>query len=128
MYSENFKASVQYGDWKGTSAADDADQIRISSWLKENSHMEDNDFLVGVKVHVGENHGEHKDPVSVSFMVLPLKTGETVEKNIASANGPVEVKVVRIDMTVHEFLAFFKRVEVVFSRCKAFDGCEYREI
>ncbi|ELE2043508.1 hypothetical protein RDG78_004172 [Vibrio vulnificus] len=128
MHSVSFKASVQYDDWKGTCAADDADQTRISTWLKDNGHMEKSEFLVGVKMYVGENDGEHNDPVSVTFMILPLVAGETVEEKIASAQGPVGVKVVRLDMNAHEFLAFFKRFNVAFSRCKAFDGCEYVEI
>ncbi|HGS4438111.1 TPA: hypothetical protein ACMD15_003422 [Vibrio cholerae] len=128
MHINKFKASVQYNDWKGTSAADTADLKRFSSWLKEEGHIEENDFLVGIKVFVGENHGEHKDPVFVSFMVVPLKDGETVQQRIESANGAVEVKVIKIDMSINEFLSFFKRVEVALSACKEFDGCDYKEI
>ncbi len=33
MPTETFTASVQYNDWKGTSAADDADQNDAGEWL-----------------------------------------------------------------------------------------------
>ncbi|HCG7925592.1 hypothetical protein [Vibrio parahaemolyticus] len=128
MYSETFKASVQYGDWKGTCAADDADTVGASTWLKDNNHMSDDEFLIGVKMFAGENHGEHRDPVSVSFMILPLESGQTVEQKISTSDGPVEVKVVRVDMDIQEFFALFKRFEVALPRSKAFDGCEYTEI
>lgn len=128
MYSDTFKASVQYGDWKGTCAADDADDADASSWLKDNDYMKDNEFLIGVKMFAGENHGEHRDPVSVSFMILPLEKGQTVDQKIAASNGPVEVKVIRVDMGIQEFFALFKRFEVALPRSKVFDGCEYTEI
>lgn len=128
MHSVNFEASVQYNDWKGTCAADNADQVHISTWLKENGHMESNEFLLGVKMYAGESHGEHCDPVSVTFITLPIAEDQTVEDIIASTSGPLEVKVVQLDMTAHEFLSFFKRFNVAFTGCKAFDGCEYVNI
>ena len=35
MYVQTFKAGVQYGDWKGTSAADDSDQDRLYDWIEK---------------------------------------------------------------------------------------------
>ncbi|TQQ33357.1 hypothetical protein FLL66_05740 [Vibrio cholerae] len=128
MYSETFKASVQYDDWKGTCAADDADTVGASSWLKDNDHMSDDEFLIGVKMFAGENHGEHSDPVSVSFMILPLEPGQTVEQKIHASGGSVEVKVVRVDMDIQEFLALFKRFGVAISCSKEFEGCKYTEM
>lgn len=35
MTIERFRASVQYNDWKGSSAADNADKNGSSTWLKK---------------------------------------------------------------------------------------------
>ena len=38
MATDRFTATVQYGDWKGASAADNADQNDASDWLEANGH------------------------------------------------------------------------------------------
>jgi len=52
-----FKASVQYGDWKGTAAADNADPRGIHELLREKGLISKTDFLIGVHVYIGEIHG-----------------------------------------------------------------------
>jgi hypothetical protein len=65
--NEKFVASVQHGDFKGSSAADEQDVIGISSWLKKNKHIRDNETLVGVQMISGGNHREHRFPAGVIF-------------------------------------------------------------
>ena len=45
MATEKFIASVQYGDWKGTSAADGADRNGLRDWLEANGHKKSDEFL-----------------------------------------------------------------------------------
>ncbi|WP_085299237.1 hypothetical protein [Cognaticolwellia mytili] len=125
MYPEKFTASTQYNDWKGTSAADDADEIGMNEWLKKKGHKLDNEFLIGVKVFAGENHGEHKDPVSVEFLLVELAGFDTVEEKFKSTAGPVELKSVRVDMPIIEFLGLFKRFSIGLSRSEMLNGREY---
>lgn len=58
MTTSTFTASVQYNDWKGTSAADNADDRDLTTLLKAKKlYNPESDFLIGVRVWIGENHG-----------------------------------------------------------------------
>ena len=72
---EQFKASVQYNDLTGTSAADKADNISARKWLANKGFIKEDEFVVGISMSVGENHGTHQDPVYVTFLVTELKEG-----------------------------------------------------
>jgi len=43
--TETFNASVQYGDWKGTAAADRADQNDPDHWLEKSGKKNPDEFL-----------------------------------------------------------------------------------
>jgi len=124
MHAQTFKAGVQYGDWKGTSAADDSDQDRLYDWIEKANLKKEGEFLVGVDMYAGE----HKGDVSVKLLFFPLDGFDNVEAKIASTNGPVEVRVVRHDMPLQEFMGLFKRFNIAFSRHGIFEGQEFTEI
>lgn len=126
MTTDTFKASVRYNDWKGSSAADSADQNGASEWLRENGHINDGESLLGVKMFAGENHGVHKDPVFVEFLIATPGDYENVKAMIEGSTGPVEVRSVRVDMKLSEFFGLFKRFDVTFSRDSMLEGLEYR--
>jgi hypothetical protein len=115
MATEKFIASVQYGDWKGTSAADDADRNGIGDWLDTNGHKKPGEFLLGVSMFVGENHGVHEDPIYISFLLASLGDHDNVEAMIDSNHGPVNVRKVSVKIKLTEFFGLFKRFSVVFS-------------
>ena len=125
MTTGTFRASVQYNDWKGTSAADDADQNDSSEWLKENGHIEDGEFLLGVKMFSGENHGTHEDPVFVEFLIATPGDYDNVKTMIESSTGPIEVRSVRVEMGLTDFFGLFKRFDVTLSRDNMLEGLEY---
>ena len=125
MTIEKFRASVHYNDWKGTSAADSADKNGASEWLKENGHMENGEFLLGIKMFAGENHGTHKDPVFVEFLLATPGDFDNIKSMIASSNSPIEVRSVKIDMVLTEFFGLFKRFDVTLSSDSMLDGLEY---
>lgn len=120
-----FRASVQYNDWKGSSAADDADKNDASKWLKENGHIEDGEFLLGIKMFAGENHGTHEDPVYVEFLTATPGDYDNVKAMVESSTGPIEVRSVRVQMAVTEFFGLFKRFGVTLSRDSMLEGLEY---
>jgi hypothetical protein len=125
MTTGNFKASVQYNDWKGTSAADDADKKGASEWLKVNGHIEVGEFLLGIKMFAGENHGTHEDPVFVEFLITTPGDYDNVKSMLESSTGPIEVRSVRVEMTLIEFFGFFKRFDITLSRDGMLEGLEY---
>lgn len=126
MTIETFSASTQYNDWKGSSAADDADKIGASRWLKENGHMSETEFLVGVTIFAGESHGEHVDPVYVEFLIMAQGDYENARLEIERSSEHVEVRRVRIDLKLKEFFGLFKRFAITLSRGGMLEGLSYR--
>ena len=69
MHAEKFSASVQYGDLKGSAAADRADRGNADDWLKNNGLKQEGEFLLGITLYVGENHGKHEDLIYAEFLL-----------------------------------------------------------
>src|SRR5689334_6794245 len=109
MHTKPFKASVQYGDLKGTAAADRTDKATAENWLKDQKLMQDGESLLGIELWAGENHGKHKDPVSVTFLLATPGDHDNLKQMIESHNGPVLVRKVGVRMEIADFLGFFKR-------------------
>ena len=115
MPTTRFRASVQYGDWKGTSAADRAAKADADDWLEKNGHKQPGEFLLGVTMYAGESHGVHKDPVHVEFLLVTSGDHDTVKAMLDANPGPIMVKKVRAQMTLIEFFGLFKRFSVTLS-------------
>lgn len=126
MTTDIFRASVQYGDFKGTASADRADKNDASKWLSEQGLKQEHEFLVGITLFVGENHGAHEDPTHVNFLLADRGEHDTVKAAIDSANGAFAVRSVRVDMPIADFLALFKRFSIYISNHGMLDGKEYR--
>lgn len=122
---ENFKAAVQYGDLKGSSAADRADIKNAAMWLKEEGHINDDEFVLGISMSIGENHGAHRDPVSVLFLVSGLNGHENIPEMIQASGDPIQVKKISVDMNIIDFLALFKRLEITLSNDGLLEGKSY---
>ncbi len=122
---EIFKASVQYNDLIGSSAADLADQLDARKWLKNNGHINDDEILIGIKVWIGENHGVHKDPVSVHFFVSTLDGFANIPEKFQAVGEPIKTRDIQIDMAISDFLALFKRLEITLSVSGMLEGKSY---
>jgi len=118
---EIFKASVQYNDSQGSCSADRADNSDASDWLTKNGYLNKNEFVVGIKMFTGENHGEHRDPVIVTFLITSEVGLAALHKN----SDEYKIRQVSVDMNIHEFLALFKRFEVCLSPSSCLEGKEY---
>jgi len=125
MHNEQFKASVQYGDFSGTAAADGADKGDASDWLKKKGLQQEGEFLVGITLYVGENHGVHKDPVYVEFLLATSGDHDNFQQMLDSHNGPVVVRRVKEQMPLTEFFGLFKRFSVHVSPHGMLEGREY---
>lgn len=124
MQQEKFKASVQYGDWKGSAAADNADKGKAKDWLEEKGLIQKGEFLLGMTLFAGESHGSHKDPVSVEFLLATPGDHGSIKAMIATGT-PAVVRRVRDDMTLVEFFGLFKRFSIYLSSHGMLDSCEY---
>jgi hypothetical protein len=123
--TKKFNASVQYGDLKGSAAADRADRGTAEAWLEKSGHKKEGEFLLGVSLVVGENHGQHKDPVYVEFLLTTPGDFDSVRAMIDAAKGPIEVRSVKLQVPIAEFLGLFKRFSVDLSPGGMLDGREY---
>lgn len=125
MQTESFKASVQYGDWKGTSAADSADKKDANDWLVKNGHKQEGEFLLGITMFAGENHGTHEDPIYVEFLLATPGDHDNIKQLLDTNKTPILVKKVKVEMTLVEFFGLFKRFSICFSSHGMLDGHEY---
>jgi hypothetical protein len=126
MPTGRFRASVQYGDWKGVASADDADvmhKANAESWLKARKKIQEDELLVAVELWAGENHGKHEDPVSVTFLIASPRNFDKVQKQAQS--GPLKVRRVQVQMNVVEFFGLFKRFSIALSHHGILHEAEY---
>ncbi|MEW5546237.1 hypothetical protein [Pseudomonas soli] len=116
MAQENFHASVQYNDSVGTAASDDHDINSIGGYLRKERLIQDDDYVVGVKLWSGEVHGEYQnEPVYVSVYVA--RSGEYDNLQEAVDSGvPLKVHEIKLEMPLNKFFGFFKRFEIAISR------------
>ncbi len=97
----------------------------VAQWLKERNHIDDDEFVLGISMSIGENHGTHRDPVSVVFLVSGLNGYENIPEMIMDSNEPIQVKKISIDMNIVDFLALFKRLEITLSNDGLLEGKSY---
>lgn len=124
-----FTASVQYNDNLGTAAADRADQDDLDDYLKDKGLINEDEFVLSTSLWVGENHGGKLGHVSVTAYLFKAVGYQNVDEALRSIDGPIPVRTVSLEVTLEEFVAFFKRFEVFLSP-KGLDvtGREFREI
>jgi hypothetical protein len=116
----HFKASVQYGDWHGTAAADNIDPSHsdVHRYLRKNGLMKENEFLIAVQFFIGEIHHSKDlpEPYIRAFVLEGVRTYEEAEKRLKKielSGEPVAVREIKIEMSLEEFIGMFKRFEVM---------------
>ncbi|HYY73070.1 MAG TPA: hypothetical protein VE778_05705 [Candidatus Bathyarchaeia archaeon] len=122
-----FKASVQYGDWEGTAAADNGDQKSLEQYLTDKGLIKEGEFLVAASLWVGENHDGEIGGVYVHAYIYA--GGEELEKVAAAierTTGPIPVREVDLELKLEKFVSLFKRFSVMFTwRGLSLEGREY---
>jgi hypothetical protein len=119
-------ASVQYGDWVGEVAADDADHhtpIRsFTDYLQGRGLLAAGKQIVAIDAYYHhEGHPDQK-PFSVRVLVVKAKDHDEVTRAVNSETMRRTVEVIRdtegdaLWFTVAEFFDFFKRFNVVLQR------------
>ena len=124
---QTFKASVQYGDWKGTCAADDADKQSIVDFLRAKELIAEREFLVGIELYVGENHDLNVKPPTIIGLILNAENYDTAAAALQSARDQINLRRIRIELPLELFLGLFKRFSIAISpRGLDITGREYR--
>lgn len=114
----NFKASVQYGDFKGTAAADNADgSYDLNRYLAEKGFKKKNEFLVATSLWVGESAGGKLGHVHVAaYLYNQSDEHDTVKAALDAAPDPIPVRVVDLELSIEEYVSFFKRFSIMLTR------------
>ena len=106
---ETFKASVQYGDWHGTAAADNTDFHKgLHGYLETKQLMKPGEFLIAASLWVGEG--------STYIHAYLFEGGPSygdILNQLAEIDEPVPVREVTITLPLQEFLKLFKRFNVI---------------
>ncbi|WP_297379826.1 hypothetical protein ACQ859_03390 [Roseateles chitinivorans] len=125
MPQENFHASVQYDDLRGSAAADKHDHVDMARFLKNQKLIDDGETLVGIEMFSGEVHTpEQAKAVYVTAYAAKLNGYDTFRAAVDSGNS-LEVRKINLEMTLSQFFGLFKR----FSICISPDGLlERKEI
>jgi len=109
----SFTASVQYDDFKGTAAADNADHTSLQEYLRNKALITAAEFVVGISLRIGENQGSRMAGVYVAAYVYDgANAFDTVKAQIA-AQDPVEVRKIVLEISLEEFIVLFKRFAVI---------------
>lgn len=112
---QTFKASVQYGDWKGTCAADDAGKQSIVDFLRAKELIAEREFLVGIELYVGENHDLNVKPPAIIGLMLNAENYDTAAAALQAARDPLNLRRIRIELPLDLFLGLFKRLSIAIS-------------
>ncbi len=113
--TQRFKASVQYGDWEGTAAADDLDKDDLRDYLRQQNLISEKEFLIAVKLRIGENHPGRVMQPSVTAIVYDSVDYDTVAGKLQREPDPLSVREVQLELSLEEFIGMFKRFSVTLS-------------
>lgn len=103
MPKEHFKAQAQYDDWKGTAAADRADQDNFSDFLRAQGIMNEGEIVKGISFYSAEHFFD-------------------IEAYIT--DGDYGLRREKVKMTFEEFFKTFKRFSIKLSRNGELDDKE----
>jgi hypothetical protein len=115
--SERFQARTQYGDWKGTAAADEfgGGADALSELFEATGKVDpDNEVMVGLEFYCGEGFFQcngyfHPAPDEDGSGYYPSLKAKFLRDQI----NPIRVKKVSVDVSLEEFFNLFKRFNVV---------------
>jgi hypothetical protein len=124
MAQEKFYASVQYGDLKGTAAADHHDKFTMEKYLEEKGLIEKDETLVGISMWSGEVHQRTQDDTVYVTAIVSKGEGYESVKAAVDSGTPLQVRKIRLDMHLNEFFGLFKRFEICISNYGLIDHKE----
>ncbi len=127
MSTERFRASVQYGDLKGTVAADRSDWNIAEKWLDKNGLRKPDERVVGISAAFYENRKTHVDEVGVEVGVDFLLTTQSYDamEDRMRTGEPISVRQEYARMPLAEFAGFFKRLSIKISSKGILTDAEY---
>lgn len=115
MSMGSFEAATQYGDWKGTVAADEFGADRSFEELFEASGKVDKEkeLLIGFEFYAGEGifilaGYFHPKSKSTDLGWIP-----SLNQDFKNKTAPIPVRKVEVKISLDKFFEYFKRFNVV---------------
>lgn len=106
------QAGTQYGDWRGTAAADNTFQLDLAHFIREKKWMGSEDVLVAWEIYSGEI--ARRDG-GVQLSITAHFAHASAVKGARASGGKVTVKSICFDMAALDFLEKFKQFAVAVS-------------
>lgn len=126
MSSDTFKASTQYNDLSGSSAADRADMDDAGRWLESQGVIKAGEFLVGIETYVSSALVAEGQEVSLRTSFILVQAGNFDEAAADMRNAEIiPARKVSHDFSPTEFFSFFKRFSVTLSSAGELEGRQY---
>jgi hypothetical protein len=132
MSLTRFKAGTQYGDWKGTAAADEfGDATDDFDELFEATGKIDpeNDMMIAFEMYAGEGHFYLAGLFHPKSTSNKLGYEPSLNDDFKNDPKPIRVRRVEVNLTLEQFFKYFKRFNVVLNRGSIdISGRDYEEI
>lgn len=118
MRHDSLAASVQYGDYSGTVAADRHDQRDIDDLAKKNGIDTERYFVFGLDLHIGETRRDTLAKTYVSILAVDTQVVKAfgvdpIQRYVDENDGILPYVDFPIDATLEEVLLLFKRFDAV---------------
>ena len=132
MSMTRFTAGTQYGDWKGTAAADEFGDVtdKFDELFEATGKVDPkNDIMIAFEFYAGEGHFYlagyfHPKSNSNSLGWIP-----SLNDDFNSNAKPIQVRKVEVNLTLEQFFKYFKRFNVVLVQSGLdISGRDYDEI
>lgn len=114
--AEQFEAHVQYDDWIGTAAADNADRNDMWDLLRSRGLIGEDEFLIGIEFSFLEHSKAQEIRPWVRAYIVGQRDFESVDRMLKSTPDPIPARTVRLDLSLQEFCDLFKRFAVSIGR------------
>lgn len=105
---EKFRANVQYDDWLGSSAADDADEGTLWQFLKDRQLLGQDETVYGMQISCW---GPSDQNIKLTVRFLARNSSDE-----ATFQDPITLRVIPTELSPTEFFLLFKRFSVTLSR------------
>ncbi len=126
MSKDNFSASAQYNDFKGSAAADHADLSAAGDWLKKAGVINHGELLVGYEMYVspGLSVASGTITISTSFLLATTDGLDAFAERVKSGED-ISLRKVSRDLSPVEFFSLFKRFNVTLSSNGILESRDY---
>ncbi|MGS1041503.1 hypothetical protein [Burkholderia glumae] len=112
---DTFDTDVHWGDWTGSSGADDAYLTSINQWIEQKELSQPDEFAAGIRLSTSVDL-DGNPQFEVRAVLLPGASNKQAKQGLPPAGEPIKARVVTVPISFDEFTKLFKRVDVTLSR------------